>query len=158
MPVSRSRTIHLQSPPLTIGGTVLKRSDDLVIYWEWHLIPRWPLRSFSKYKMQYKIKCNDALSLWCSTCAVCASVGYTRCYGCYGRASVYICASWLQDLAVPQDLHSPLRGPVERSSWSCIRWCGTGVFQELGQCCFSGLSCCIPFCLLLFLPFSSFCL
>ena len=29
--VSRSRTMHPQSPPLTIGGTVLKESDDLVI-------------------------------------------------------------------------------------------------------------------------------
>ena len=29
--VSRSRTMHSQSPPLTIGGTVLKESDDLVI-------------------------------------------------------------------------------------------------------------------------------
>ena len=31
MIVSRSRRIHPQSPPLTIGGTVLKESDDLVI-------------------------------------------------------------------------------------------------------------------------------
>ena len=31
MIVSRSRAIHPQSPPLTIGGTVLKESDDLVI-------------------------------------------------------------------------------------------------------------------------------
>ena len=31
MIVSRPRTMHLQSPPLTIGGTVLKESDDLVI-------------------------------------------------------------------------------------------------------------------------------
>ena len=31
MIVSRSRTMHFQSPPLTIGGTVLKKSDDLVI-------------------------------------------------------------------------------------------------------------------------------
>ena len=31
MTVSRSRTTHPQSPPLTIGGTVLKESDDLVI-------------------------------------------------------------------------------------------------------------------------------
>ena len=31
MIVSRSRTIHPQSPPLTIGGTVLKQSDDLDI-------------------------------------------------------------------------------------------------------------------------------
>ena len=28
--VSRSRTIHPQSPPLTIDGTVLKESDDFV--------------------------------------------------------------------------------------------------------------------------------
>ena len=31
MIVSRSRTMHPQSPPSTIGGTVLKESDDLVI-------------------------------------------------------------------------------------------------------------------------------
>ena len=31
MIVSRSRTMHPQSPPLTIGGTVLKESDGLVI-------------------------------------------------------------------------------------------------------------------------------
>ena len=31
MLVSRSRTMHPQSLPLTIGGTVLKESDDLVI-------------------------------------------------------------------------------------------------------------------------------
>ena len=31
MIVSRSRTIHPQSPPLTIDGTVLKDSDDLDI-------------------------------------------------------------------------------------------------------------------------------
>ena len=30
--VSRSHTMHPQSPPLTIGGTVLKESDDLVIF------------------------------------------------------------------------------------------------------------------------------
>ena len=29
--VSRSRTMHPQSPPVTIGGAVLKESDDLVI-------------------------------------------------------------------------------------------------------------------------------
>ena len=32
MIVSRSRTMHPQSPPLTIGGTVLEESDDLAIY------------------------------------------------------------------------------------------------------------------------------
>ena len=31
MIVSRSRAMHPQSPALTIGGTVLKESDDLVI-------------------------------------------------------------------------------------------------------------------------------
>ena len=31
MRVSRSRTMHPQSPPLTTGGTVLKESDYLVI-------------------------------------------------------------------------------------------------------------------------------
>ena len=31
MIVTRSRTVHRQSPPLTIGETVLKESDDLVI-------------------------------------------------------------------------------------------------------------------------------
>ena len=31
MIVLGSRTMHPQSPPLTIGGTVLKESDDLVI-------------------------------------------------------------------------------------------------------------------------------
>ena len=29
--VWRTRTVHPQSPPLTIGGTILKESDDLVI-------------------------------------------------------------------------------------------------------------------------------
>ena len=32
MIVSMSRTMHPQSPPLTIGGTVLKESDDLVLF------------------------------------------------------------------------------------------------------------------------------
>ena len=31
MIVSRSRTMHPHSPPLTIGGTMLKESDDLDI-------------------------------------------------------------------------------------------------------------------------------
>ena len=32
MIVSRSGTMHPQSPTLTIGGTVLKESDDLVTF------------------------------------------------------------------------------------------------------------------------------
>ena len=31
MIVPRARSMHPQSPPLTIGGTVLKASDDLII-------------------------------------------------------------------------------------------------------------------------------
>ena len=31
MIISRLRTMHLQSPPFTIDGTVLKESDDLVM-------------------------------------------------------------------------------------------------------------------------------
>ena len=31
MIISRSRTMHPQSPPLTIDGTVLKESDDFII-------------------------------------------------------------------------------------------------------------------------------
>ena len=34
MIVSRSRTMHSQSPPLTIDGTVVKESDDLDILTE----------------------------------------------------------------------------------------------------------------------------
>ena len=30
--VSRSRSMHPQSPPFAIGGTALKESDDLVIF------------------------------------------------------------------------------------------------------------------------------
>ena len=54
-----------------------------------------------------------------------------------------------------QDLYFPLSVPVERSYWPCIRWCGTGGFQEQYQCLFIGLSCSIP-CRLLFFPISSF--
>ena len=67
-------------------------------------------------------------------------VGCTR---CYGRASVYLCASSLQNLAVPQDVYYPLSFPVERSCWPCIRWCGTAGFQERGQYLFIGLTCSI---------------
>ena len=53
MIVSRTRTIHLQSPALTIGGAVLKESAMTLLYWEWHLIPRWLLRSiFARFPEQ----------------------------------------------------------------------------------------------------------
>ena len=34
--------------------------------------------------------------------------------------------------------------PLERSCWPRIRWCGTGGFQDQGQCFFIYLSCSIP--------------
>ena len=57
MIVSKSRAMHPQSPPLTIGGTVLKESEDLVILgvtfdskmaFEKHLRSVSRARSFSK--------------------------------------------------------------------------------------------------------------
>ena len=72
----------------------------------------------------------DAPTLWRSTCALCASPGYTR---CFDRTSVYLCASPLQNLAVPQDFYSPLSITLERSGWPRIRWCGIGGFQEQGR-------------------------
>ena len=51
MIVSRSLTMHPQSPPLTIGGTMLKESDDLVILGD--LKPRGHLRSiFARFPEQ----------------------------------------------------------------------------------------------------------
>ena len=39
--------------------------------------------------------------------------------------------------------YSPIKVSLERSCWPCIRRCGTGGFQEQGQCFFIGLSCSI---------------
>ena len=44
----------------------------------------------------------------------------------------------------PHDFCSPLSVPLERSCWLRIRGCGTGEFQEQGQCFFIALSCSIP--------------
>ena len=64
---------------------------------------------------QYFICCvrsgvTDAPSLWCSTCA---STGYAR---CFGRTSVYLWASSLQNLTVSQYFYSPHRLTV--SLWN----------------------------------------
>ena len=77
----------------------------------------------------------------CSTWTVCGSAG---CTWCPARTSVHLCASSLQNLAIPQDFCSPLSVPLERSCLPRIRWCATGGFQEQGQCFFIGLSCSIP--------------
>ena len=74
--------------------------------------------------------------MWRSTCALCASPGYTR---CFDRASVCFCASPLQNLTVSQDFYSPLSISLEWSSWPRIWWCGIGGFQEQVQCLFVGL-------------------
>ena len=47
-----------------------------------------------------------------STCAVCASAGYTR---CFGRSSDCLCASSLQNLSVTQDF-----SPFSLSQWNDI--------------------------------------
>ena len=47
---------------------------------------------------------------------------------CFGCSSVYVCASSLQNITVPQDYYSPLSFSVEPSCWPCIRWCGTEGF------------------------------
>ena len=63
--------------------------------------------------MLYKIRCNPMPpSSWCSTRAVCACAGNTR---FFGRTSVHLCASTLQNLVVPQDFCSPISIYVERS-------------------------------------------
>ena len=45
MIVSRSRRMHPQSRPLLLVE-LYWRSMMTLLYWEWHLIPRWPSRSF----------------------------------------------------------------------------------------------------------------
>ena len=94
-------------------------------------------RSVAVLCMLYKIRCNPMYPLCrASTCALCASPGYTW---YFDRTSVYLCASPLQNLAVPQDFYSPLSLSLERSGWPCIWWCGIGEFQEQVQCLFVSL-------------------
>ena len=55
MIISRSRTVHPQSPPLPIVGTVLKESDDLVILgvtFDSKMTFEKPLRSVSRAASQ----------------------------------------------------------------------------------------------------------
>ena len=87
------------------------------------------------YAVQDRVFPDAPFSL-CSTWVICASVGYTRRFGC---TSVHLCPSVLQNLEVPQDFCSPVSISVEWSWWPCIRWCGTGLFQEQGQCLLIGL-------------------
>ena len=66
---------------------------------------------------------------WCSTRAVCASAGYTRCVN-WPHFGIYLCASSLKNLAVPHDFHSPLSisgesvsdGVILAGFKSCLSW------------------------------------
>ena len=99
-------------------------------------------RSVAVLCMLYKIRCNpaEAQSFWISTCALCGSPGYMR---CFDRTSVYFCVSPLQNLAVPQEFYSPLSISLEWSGWPRIWWCWIGGFQEQVQCLLFSLS--LPF-------------
>ena len=218
MIVSRSRIMHPQSPLLTIGGTVLKESDDLVILWvtfdskttfEKHLrsVSRAASQRLGILKKSWRVFHDRSLlggcfrgfvlpfleyscAVWCSAAirilnywtgsqwfrfltggvfecdiahrrsvAVLCMLYKIRCKAMHPlngalpipyvpvrvirgalvkQASVHLWTASLQNLAVQQDFYSPLGVPVE---WSCklrIRWCGTGGFQEQGQCFFIG--------------------
>ena len=67
----------------------------------------------------------DTPPLWYSTGAVCASKGYTR---CFGRTSLYLCASSLPNLAVLQDFI-----PLSVSFWNGL---DDPVFDGVGLACF----------------------
>ena len=65
-----------------------------------------------------------------STCVECASVGYTRC------TSLYLCASLLQNLSVPQELYSPLSG-IHTFQWNDL---DGPVFDDVGQAGFMSIA------------------
>ena len=83
----------------------------------------------------YKIRCNPMHPLNGALPGPYVPVRVTRTW-CSGCTSIYLCAASLNNLVVLQDFYSPLRVPLERSCWPGIRWCGTGGFQEQGQCFF----------------------
>ena len=60
-------------------------------------------RSVAVLSMLDKIRCNPMHPLYCSTCAVCAGACHTQ---YCDLTSAHLCASSLQNLAVPQDLYS----------------------------------------------------
>ena len=100
--------------------------------------------------MLYKIRCNPVHLLnGAHTWTVCSSAGYTR---CSGRTSVHLCTASLQNLAVQQDFYSILGVPLERSCWA---W----RVSRAGPMLLYWPKLLYPYnSLLLFLPYSSFCL
>ena len=65
---------------------------------------------------------------------------------CLCRNSEY---EWPHCHSLP-DFHCPVSISVEQYCWACIRWCGTGGFQEQGECLFIGLAASSISCLLCF--------
>ena len=116
--------MHLQSPPLTIGGTVLKEFDNLVILG----VTFNSKMTFEKHLCSVSRAASQRLGILRKCC----------------RALLHSCTAPLQNLAVQPDFYSPLGVPLEQSCLPRIRWCGTGGFQEQGQCFFIRLSCSIP--------------
>ena len=56
--VSRSCTMHPQSPPLTIGGTVLKESDDLFILGHLRLVSKAASQRLGILRKSWRV-CHD---------------------------------------------------------------------------------------------------
>ena len=96
--------------------------------------------------MLYKSSAPDASSLWCSTCAVCAGAGYTR---CCDRTSVHLCSLTLQNLAVPEDFYfrQYLYGTIWVTTYSMV-W--DWRISRAGSIPFYWPSYSLPFSLLLF--------
>ena len=99
--------------------------------------------------MLYGIRCNPMHPLYRALPRpyVPVWVNYTR---CYGRTSVHLCASSLQNLAVPQDFYYPVRISVERSCVipNVVVW--DWRVSRAGPLPFNWHGCSLSFCLLLF--------
>ena len=107
------------------------------------------------YAVYYQVQC-DAPSFWCSICAVCSSVGYTRCFG----------RSWETKAPLgPANSHAPPRCRTSQYRMTFIvlsvyLWHdigdpvfeGVGLhgFKSMGQCFFNWPGLLASFCLLLF--------
>ena len=69
-------------------------------------------------------------------CAVCASACYMRGALVANRSThIYMHLLAAEPYSTAGLLCLPCV-PVEQSCWPCIRWCGTGRFQEQSQCLF----------------------
>ena len=100
-------------------------------------------RSVAVFCMLYKIRCNPMNPINGALPGPYVPVRVTR-GALVAHRYTSLCTASLQNIAVQQDFYSILGVPLERSCSPRIRWCGTGGFQEQGQCFFIGLSCSIP--------------